>query len=295
MRPLSRLVVCGTGLIGGSFALALKAGGQVADVVGIGRTRQSLQDALDLGIIDRIALSWQDALEGAELVFLGVPVAQTASVLSAMAPHLSGPTLLTDGGSTKHDVVAAARAALGKEIWRMIPGHPIAGSEKSGPHAARADLYRARRVVLTPLAENRAEDIERIRALWRACGARVSELGVGEHDRALAAVSHLPHLLSYALVGELARRDDVERLFDLAAGGFRDFTRIAGSHPEMWRDICLANRDALLAELDAYGDELARLRAMIVRGDAQGLFDAFAVARQARNAWVAKDDAGRQA
>jgi prephenate dehydrogenase len=281
-----KVVVSGVGLIGGSFALALKRAGRVREVVGLGRRRQPLEEAARLGVIDRIAVDWADGLAGADLVLLGMPVGQMAPVMAALVPHLEAGTLVTDGGSTKSDVVAAARAAFGSRIGQFVPGHPIAGAEKSGVAAAKADLYQDKRVVLTPLAENSAADVARVAAAWQACGARVSELAPDEHDRVFAAVSHLPHLLAFALVHDLAVRDNADQLFGFAAGGFRDFTRIASSHPEMWRDICLANRAALLQELDAYMAELLRTRVLLASGDSDGLEAMFATARARRDAWL---------
>ena len=283
---LNKLVVCGVGLIGGSFALALKAAGEVGEVVGLGRTPAPLEEARRLGVIDRIAGGWDDALHGADLVLLAMPVGQMAPVLAAMAPHLSPATIVTDGGSTKSDVVAAARAALGAKIGQFVPGHPIAGAEKSGVAAAQAALYVDKRVVLTPLAENSAAGVARVQSAWQACGARVSQLAPEDHDRVFAAVSHLPHLLAFALVHDFAQRSNSDQLFGFAAGGFRDFTRIASSHPEMWRDICLANRHALLLELDAYMVELMRTRVLLAGGDADGLEALFSTARARRDAWL---------
>jgi prephenate dehydrogenase len=281
-----RVVICGVGLIGGSFALALKAAGAAGEIVGMGRTRAPLEEALRLGVIDRIADDWANALRGADLVLLGMPVGQMAPVMAALIPHLEPGTLVTDGGSTKSDVVTAARAAFGTKIGQFIPGHPIAGAEKSGVSAAKADLYQDRRVVLTPLPENSPADVARVRAAWETCGARVSELSPEEHDRVFAAVSHLPHLLAFALVHDLAVRPNSGQLFGFAAGGFRDFTRIASSHPEMWRDICLANRAALLKELDAYMTELLRTRVLLASGDSVGLKAMFDTARARRDAWL---------
>ena len=280
------IVVCGVGLIGGSFALAQKSALTTRRVVGMGRTRAPLEQALQLGVIDQIATGWADALDGADLVLLGMPVGQMPAVLAAMAPHLAPATLVTDGGSTKSDVVAAARAALGPKIAQFVPGHPIAGAENSGVGAATAELYRDKRVVLTPLPENTPEAVSRVRSAWEACGAKVSQLAPDEHDRVFAAVSHLPHLLAFALVHDLASRDNADQLFSFAASGFRDFTRIASSHPEMWRDICVANRQALLPELDAYMIELMRTRVLLAGGDAAGLEALFSTARARRDAWL---------
>jgi len=283
-----KLVICGVGLIGGSFALAIKSAlaGRSPHIVGMGRTPAPLEQALQLGVIDSIETDWASALKGADLVLLGMPVGQMGPVLQAMAPHLESQALVTDGGSTKADVVAVAQAALGDKIGQFIPGHPIAGAEKSGVAAAKADLYVGKRVVLTPLPENTAEAIKTVRTVWEICGAKVSELAPEEHDRVFAAVSHLPHLLAFALVHDLAQRGNADQLFGFAASGFRDFTRIASSHPEMWRDICLANRKALLQELDAYMAELLRTRVLLARADSAGLEKMFDTARTRRDAWL---------
>ena len=283
---LKKLVVCGVGLIGGSFAQALKSAGKVDEVVGLGRSRGPLEEACKLGVIDRIADGWADALAGADLVLLATPVGQMEAVFTALAPHLGPGTVITDGGSTKSDVVAAARAGLGSKIGQFVPGHPIAGAEKSGVSAAKPDLYVDKRVVLTPLAENSAAAAAKVQAAWEACGARVSRLAPEEHDRVFAAVSHLPHLLAFALVHDFAQRPNSDQLFGFAAGGFRDFTRIASSHPEMWRDICVANRHALLQELDAYMMELMRTRVLLAGADAAGLEQLFSTARARRDAWL---------
>jgi prephenate dehydrogenase len=283
---LNKVVICGVGLIGGSFALGLKAAGKVGEVVGLGRTLAPLQEAQRLGVIDRIASDWADALQGADLVLLAMPVGQMAPVMAALAPHLSPGTIVTDGGSTKSDVVAVARTALGDKIGQFVPGHPIAGAEKSGVAAAQADLYIDKRVVLTPLAENSAAGIAHVQGAWEACGAKVSQLAAEDHDRVFAAVSHLPHLLAFALVHDFAQRPNSDQLFGFAAGGFRDFTRIASSHPEMWRDICVANRQALLLELDAYMVELMRTRVLLAGADADGLEALFSTARARRDAWL---------
>jgi prephenate dehydrogenase len=291
---MGRLVVCGVGLIGGSFALSIKAAlasganerRGCPEIVGMGRTRAPLEEALRRGVIDTIETDWASALKGADLVLLGMPVGQMEAVMRAMAPHLEPQTLVTDGGSTKADVVAAARSAFGARIGQFVPGHPIAGAEKSGVAAAKPDLYVGKRVVLTPLQENAPADVAAVRKVWELCGARVSELAPEEHDRVFAAVSHLPHLLAFALVHDLAGRTNADQLFGFAASGFRDFTRIASSHPEMWRDICLANRKALLGELDAYMAELLRTRVLLAGADSTGLERMFAVARTRRDAWL---------
>lgn len=286
MERIRKLVVVGVGLIGGSFAAALRRAGTVGEIVGMGRTRSSLEAAVELGVIDHIGTDWDSSLAGAGLVLLGMPVGQMEPVMSALADYLEAATLVTDAGSTKQDVVSAAYRGLGAKVRQFVPSHPIAGAEKSGVRAAQADLFCDRRVVLTPLPENEKPAIEEVRAVWQACGAVVSEMAPREHDAVFAAVSHLPHVLAFALVEELAARADAAKLFSYAAGGFRDFTRIAGSHPEMWRDICMANRAALLEELDAFLAQIERTRGLIESQNGAELEALFDRARRARNAWA---------
>ena len=281
-----KIVVFGVGLIGGSFALGLKAAEQAEEVVGFGRSLSTLMQALDLGIIDRVGANAGQEVADADLVLIATPVGQMPEIMARIAPYLGTQTLVTDGGSTKVDVVAAARVHLGDRIGQFVPAHPIAGAENSGAAAARADLYREKKVVLTPLPENSVLNVARVRSAWEWCGAQVHELAPAEHDRVFAAVSHLPHLLSFALVHDLAVRDNSELYFSFAASGFRDFTRIAASHPEMWRDICLANRVALLKELDRYLAQLDQLRDALHEGDGAALEQTFAVARKARRTWA---------
>lgn len=290
MTRFERVAVIGVGLVGGSFALALKNANACGRVVGAGRNPRNLRAALERGVIDAVAGSAAEAVRDADLVLVAVPVAQTSAVLSSIAPALALDAVVMDAGSTKRDVVAAARAALGERLARFVPAHPIAGAEQSGATAAQADLFRGKRVVLVPLAETAPQALVRAEAAWQACGARLFRMSPQEHDAVFAAVSHLPHLLAFALVRDLAARDNTEQLFGYAAGGFRDFTRIASSDPEMWRDICLANRDALLAELDRYAGQLAALRRMIERGDADALERTFAEARAARERWLSGEN-----
>ena len=282
----ARVAVAGCGLIGGSFALALRAAGRVGEVVVFDRDEAAARCAVALGIGDRAASSVADLVDGADLVVVAAPVAQSGSLFDAIVPHLASSALVTDVGSTKCDVVAAARAAFGGDIGRFVPGHPIAGREVHGPAAAQADLFRDKRVLLTPLVENAEADVLRIDDAWTACGARVERLDPESHDRVLSAVSHLPHVLAYALVAQIADADDADLKFGFAGGGFRDFTRIAASSPEMWRDIALANREALLADLGAFSQRLDRLRAWIAAGDGPAIEDLFARASAARVAWT---------
>lgn len=281
-----KIVIFGTGLIGGSFALALRKANAVGEVVCFGRSAATLEQAGQLGIIDRIGSDVSREVCDADLVLLATPVAQMAGIFVRIAPHLGAHTLVTDGGSTKGDVVAAARASLGGRIAQFVPAHPIAGAEKSGAAAAQADLYQSKKVVLTPLSENSKESVARVRKAWELCGANVSELTAEQHDTVFAAVSHLPHLLSFALVHDLAQRDNRDQLLSFAASGFRDFTRIAASSPEMWRDICLANRDALKRELRQYADELYVLYQALENNDAAKLEEMFSLAREVRSSWT---------
>jgi prephenate dehydrogenase len=282
---LNKIVIFGVGLIGGSFALALRKAHAVHEVVGFGRSSASLEQAKQLGIIERSGEDVAREVCDADLVFLATPVAQMAELFARIAPHLGAHTLVTDGGSTKGDVVAAARANLGNKISQFIPAHPIAGAEKSGAAAALADLYCGKKVVLTPLSENSKEAVARVRKAWELCGAVVSELTPQQHDEVFAAVSHLPHLLSFALVHDLAQRDNRDQLLSFAASGFRDFTRIAASSPEMWRDISLANRDALMREVKQYADELYVIHQALENNDAAKLEEIFSLAREVRSAW----------
>lgn len=281
-----RVAVIGVGLIGGSFALALKQARLVSQVVGAGRSEANLRLALERGAIDVIAPDAAAATRDADVVLVAAPVAQFEPLFRSIGPQISPNAVVTDAGSTKRDVIAAARRALGAKIAQLVPGHPIAGAEKSGVGAASAELFRGRRVVLTPLAENPAAAVSRIESLWQACGANVTRMDAEEHDSVLAAVSHLPHLLAYALVHEVAGRANAEQLFSFAAGGFRDFTRIASSHPEMWRDICVANRDRLLLEVEKYEDKLRTVKALLEAADGAALERLFAEAREARDQWL---------
>lgn len=287
-RAIQTLVVVGVGLIGGSFSLALKRAGKVARVVGVGRSADNLQRALELGVVDAVSQDVASAVREADMVLLATPVGQMHALLSAMAPSLAPHAIVTDAGSTKGNVVAVLREALPGHLRRCVPAHPIAGSELSGAAAAQYGLYENRDVVLTPLPETDADAVEIVAELWRACGARLHAMSAAEHDSVFATVSHLPHLLAFSYIDTVAGKEDGQRCLDFASTGFRDFTRIAGSSPEMWRDIALANRDALLAELERFRAGLDRLIDEVERGDAEGLAERFGRARQARTTWHQK-------
>jgi prephenate dehydrogenase len=287
---LGKLVVIGVGLIGGSFALALKRNGAVTTVVGVGRGRSNLDAAQRLGVVDRSVTlddAWTDELRDADLVLVATPVGQMPALFAAMAPHLGAGTIITDAGSTKQDVVAAARAHLGVAFPRFVPAHPIAGSEQSGATAAFAALFRHKIVVVAPVAETEPLAVRLVRDCWQRCDAVIRTLDPVRHDAILAAVSHLPHALAFVQVAELAARPDAADFLAYAASGFRDSTRIASSSPEMWRDIFLANRMALRNEIAAYKAELEHLDALLAEGNADALTAMLARARDTRNSWLA--------
>ncbi|MEO8304318.1 MAG: prephenate dehydrogenase/arogenate dehydrogenase family protein [Betaproteobacteria bacterium] len=287
---ITKLAVIGVGLIGGSFALAVKAAGRVGTVVGVGRGRANLDAALALGIVDRAVTldsDWTREVAGADLVLVATPVGEFPGVLKALSGRLAPSAIVTDAGSTKQNVIAAARAHLGDAFARFVPGHPIAGTEHTGAEAAFATLFRDRNVVLTPVGETDPAAVATVARLWTACGAQVRELAPAVHDRIFAAVSHLPHVLAFALVDLLAARPDADDVFRYAASGFRDFTRISAGSPEMWRDIALANREALTAQIDAYRLQLDAVAAMVASADGAALEAVFARASAARRAWGA--------
>ncbi len=284
---LNKLVIIGVGLIGGSFALSLRQAGIVRHITGVGRSPENMQRALKQGVIDEIAKDMASTLHDADFVLLAMPVGQTESIMARIAPHLQANTIVSDAGSTKLDVVCAARNHLGKNLRNFVPGHPIAGAEHSGVIAAQTNLYDGKHVILTPLEETRTDAIEKTTLLWQACGASVSQMPVEEHDEVLAATSHLPHVLAFALMNHLRHStDSPENLLRFTGSGFRDFTRIASSSPEMWRDICLANRKALLKQIDAYQRELNTVQAILVNGNGETLEKNFSAAREARENWL---------
>jgi prephenate dehydrogenase len=283
---IQRLAVIGVGLIGGSLARALRAAGAVGEVVGCGRTLPNLERARELGVVDRFTQDPAAAVQGADLVFLAVPLGGMRPVLAAIRDQLAPGAVVTDGGSVKASVVRDALAVFGRVPPFLVPGHPIAGTEHSGVEASFPDLYRQRRVILTPLADTDPAALARVEALWRACGARVTCMAVDHHDEVLAATSHLPHMLAFSLVDALARMKENDEIFRYAAGGFRDFTRIASSNPVMWRDICIANRDALGSMLKRFADELHDLAEALEDADEARLLAIFQRAKAARDRYV---------
>lgn len=285
------LTVVGVGLIGGSLALALKRARAVERVIGVGRSQANLEEALRRGIIDE-ARPLEQAAAAAEAIFVATPVAQMPSVFSVLAKYAHAQAVIFDGGSTKQDVVAAARAHLGPHLARFVPAHPIAGTEKTGAAAAFPTLYEQRKVVLCRLPETQPAAYEQVRTLWQRCGAEIRDLTPETHDDIFAAVSHLPHLLAFGLVDQLAQSINAPDYFDFAASGFRDFTRIAAGSPEMWRDIALANRDALRQQLAAFKIILERYDAWLAEPDAESLMDSFSRASAARRQWQAAIERG---
>lgn len=282
---IKHLCVIGVGLIGGSLALALKKAGYVEKVTGIGRSLQNLQTAQQLSVIDHYTADYASALADADMVFVSVPIGAMGDVFAQIKPHLKPGAIITDGGSAKQQVIDVARDALDSQINQFVPGHPIAGTEKSGAEAAFDSLYQNRRVILTPLAENARADIDKVRAMWQVAGAAVDEMDARHHDLVLAGTSHLPHILAFALVDCLNKVEDVDEIFKYAAGGFRDFTRIASSDPEMWRDICLSNTDAILAMMQNYQQQIDELKQCIEQGDGESILALFKAAKDARDSF----------
>ena len=286
MTPFKKIVICGVGLIGGSFALALKKSGFKGKILGLERSPDILERAHALGIVDEPGLSLEETLRDADLIVLSVPVAQTGNALKMILPYWHDGLIVSDTGSTKTDVVAMARDVLGEKIAQFIPAHPIAGSEMNGPEAAVDDLFVGKKAVIAALPENSRADVERLADVWERCGAIIHHLTPENHDTVFGTVSHMPHLLAYGLVDYVANHPKSDLFFQYAASGFRDFTRIAGSSPEMWRDITLANRKQLLVELDAYLKEIELIRDLVDKADGCGLEKIYKNAQEARMNWL---------
>jgi prephenate dehydrogenase len=283
---IDRLAIIGVGLIGSSLALALKQAGAVRQVIGYGRNLENLEKGIELGVIDSLATTVADCVRGADVIVVAVPLGAMRQVFAELKASAGRDAVITDVGSAKGAVVAAAREELG-DLWpRFVPGHPIAGTEKSGVEAGFASLYQGRRVILTPLEQTDADAVEVIDDMWQHCGAIIEYLSVEHHDKVLAATSHLPHMLAYALVHHLSNLNDHEEIFRYAAGGFRDFSRIASSDPVMWRDVCLANGDALVTLIDQYQQELERIASAIRDGDADELLKLFGRAKSERDSLI---------
>ena len=283
---IDKLAIIGVGLIGSSLALALKQAGAVGQVVGFGRNRENLEKGVELGVLDGFESSIKDCVHGADVIVVAVPLGAMRPVFTELKPAISKAAVITDVGSAKGSVVAAATAELGEMVSRFVPGHPIAGTEQSGVEAGFASLYQNRRVILTPLNQTDQDASSIIEAMWQQCGAIVDYLSVEHHDKVLAATSHLPHMLAYALVHYLSGLNDHDEIFRFAAGGFRDFTRIASSDPVMWRDVCIANGDALVGLIEQYQQELEQVAAAIRAGDADALLRLFGKAKSERDSLI---------
>jgi prephenate dehydrogenase len=279
---IQRLCVIGVGLIGGSLARALRDAGAVEHIVGCGRSAPNLIKAVEMGVIDEYIVDAAEAVRGADMVVVATALSATPIIFEKIATAINATTVVTDVGSAKARVVEAARRSFGDDFHQFVPGHPIAGTEKSGVEASFAELFQEHRVILTPLAETNPEALNRVAAMWKLAGANVTEMDVEQHDKVLAATSHLPHMLAYALVDCLAKMDQSEDVFRYAAGGFRDFTRIASSSPEMWCDISLDNREAILTVLDSFSATYERLRHALENDNRGLLLEIFSGAKAAR-------------
>jgi len=283
---INQICIIGVGLIGGSLARALRQAGFCQEIIGGGRSSDNLKQAVALGVVDRFQTDLAKAVADADMVVLAVPVGAIKPVLSAIKDKMKPNVILTDVGSTKASVIADVKAILGHVPSGFVPGHPIAGTEKSGVAAAIADLYKDRRVILTPLSETDRNSTDLVRAMWECTGAEVSEMSAEHHDEVLAATSHLPHLLAFSLVDTLAQMDEQTEIFKFAAGGFRDFTRIASSDPVMWHDICLANHDAIMKILDRFTTDLDELKSALNNSDSSKILEIFKRARAARDRYT---------
>lgn len=280
---INRLCIIGVGLIGGSLALALKKAGYCQSVIGAGRNIDNLKKAQQLKIIDEYTTDLAQAVKDADVIVVAVPLGAMSDVFEKITPAIKNTAIITDVGSAKCSVIDEAKIKLTEKINQFVPGHPIAGTEKSGAEAALDSLYENRRVILTPLKANTVKDINAIRTMWEKSGAKVDNMDAHHHDLILAGTSHLPHVLAFALVDCLNKVDNVDEIFKYAAGGFRDFTRIASSDPVMWRDICLKNSTAILAMMKSYQNEMDGLKKAIEKSDEEALLKIFSDAKSARD------------
>jgi len=280
---IDRLAIIGVGLIGGSFARALREAGAVKTVVGIGRSRANLETALSLGIIDEFSQNPVEGVRDAQMVFISIPVCTIPAMVQTIAASLAPGCIVTDGGSVKAEIVRECER-LTPPGCHFVGGHPIAGTENTGSAASFATLFKGKRCILTPTERTDSKALDMVTRLWQAAGANVCSMEPGHHDRIFAEISHLPHAVAYALVHAVGTADvEGENVLSYTAGGFRDFTRIASSDPVMWRDIALMNRQALLASIDGFSSSLAELRRRIDRGDSEGLAEFFTIAKQFRD------------
>ena len=283
---IDKLAIIGVGLIGSSLSLALKQAGAVRQVIGFGRNQKNLARGVELGVLDDFADSIEATVSDADVIVVAVPLGAMRQVFTELKPAIKKDAIITDVGSAKGSVITAARAELGAVFSRFVPGHPIAGTEKSGVEAGFSSLYQKRLVIITPLPQTDQDAISVIDEMWRHCGATIEYLSVEHHDKVLAATSHLPHMLAYALVHQLSNLNDHEEIFRYASGGFRDFTRIASSDPVMWRDVCISNGDALVSLIEQYQQELDRVKAAINAEDADELLKLFGRAKSERDSLI---------
>jgi len=275
------VTIVGVGLIGASLGLALKKAGVVTKVLGVGRSKANLDQAQKMGAIDGV-VDLVGAAKQSDVMVLCMPVAQMRATFEVIEPYLEPRTMITDAGSTKGDVILAAKEVLGKKACQFVPAHPIAGGAQHGASSAKADLFQGKQTIICPLQENSPEDTALITGFWESIGSTVKKIGSVQHDAIYAAVSHLPHLLSYALMASVVNSEDADQKLDHVGAGFKDFTRIAASSPEMWRDICLGNRTAILKELDQYSLIVNHMRKLVAEGDGTGLEKLFNQASRAR-------------
>ena len=280
---IKRLCIFGVGLIGGSLALALRKAGFCQEIMGCSRNEAHLLQAKELGVIDKYTLSPKEAVKQADLIFLSVPLGVVQPILQQIKDYLPANVIITDGGSAKGCVKQAAKAVFGELPQRFILGHPIAGREKSGVSAAIDDLYQSRKVILTPVENTDPEALTTIVNMWQSAGAIVEQLGVEEHDQILAATSHLPHVLAYELISTLSHSAVSDNVFNYAAGGFEDFSRIASSDPVMWRDICLENKQALLGMITEFEQHLDQLKSHIINDNGEAILQVFSEAKATRD------------
>ena len=282
---MNKILIFGVGLIGGSIALSAKKSGLASDIVGVGRNQDNLKDAIKLKLIDRTSQDLKKDIAEAHIIIIATPVAQFPSILNTIKPHLSSQTIITDVGSTKTDVIESAKQILGSHYSQFIGGHPIAGSEKHGAVAAHIDLFKNKNVILTPDQETSLEAKEKIGTLWKNAGAIVSNMSHSDHDKIFSTISHLPHLLAFSLVDMITQRTNANELLKFAASGFKDFTRIAASSPEMWKDITLANKKFILEDIKHFENQIKLLKEAIEHKDAKKILALFENASKTRNEW----------
>jgi prephenate dehydrogenase len=287
-----RICIIGVGLIGGSIARAARQQGLCDDIVGYGREldEQNLQTAKRLGVIDDYSLDLFKAVQGADCVVIATPVASIEGIFSLLKPLWSDSTIYSDVGSTKGSVIAAAERVFGIVPDNLVPAHPIAGAENSGVTASVDDLFLNKRLIITPVSNTKPEAVQKIQCFWERLGSLVSVMDVAHHDGVLAATSHLPHVLAFALVDMLGHKDEQSEIFQYAAGGFKDFTRIASSDPIMWKDICAANKDEIIPLIEQLKGELDKIQRLLESNDTQQLFETFTYARNARQRFLDQFD-----